>query len=112
VFSDLSLITALANDMGYIHVFAEPLRQHAEKGDMLVAISSSGKSPNILAAVEVAREKGLVIVTLSGMGPDNPLRRAGDLNFHVAAGTYGYVETSHAAILHHWMDMLELPRHG
>lgn len=110
VFSDLSLLTALANDMGYVHVFAEPLRQHAETGDMLVAISSSGRSPNILAAVDVARKKDLFVVTLSGMSIDNPLRVAGDLNFHVSASTYGYVETSHAAILHHWMDMMELPQ--
>ncbi len=109
VFSDLSLITALGNDLGYVHVFAEPLRQHAEAGDMLVAIISSGKSPNILSAVEVARERNMHVVTLSGMSPDNPLRKLGDLNFHVAANTYGYVETSHAAILHHWMDMMELP---
>lgn len=112
VFSDLSLITAMANDLGYVHVFAEPLRQHAEPGDMLVAISSSGRSPNILAAVNVARERKLTVVTLSGMSPDNPLRQAGDLNFHVAAGTYGDIETCHAAILHHWLDMLELPRPG
>ncbi|NCC50012.1 MAG: SIS domain-containing protein [Spartobacteria bacterium] len=107
VFSDLSLITALGNDLGYDKVFSEPLRQHADTVDLLVAISSSGRSPNILEAVRVAREKGLVIVTLSGMHAENPLRQQGDLNIYVAARSYGHVETCHAALLHHWMDTIE-----
>jgi D-sedoheptulose 7-phosphate isomerase len=104
VFTDLSLITAISNDMGYEHVYAEPLRRRGRKGDMLVAISSSGRSPNILAAVEVAREIGLEIVSLSAMSPENPLRKGGDLNIHLCCGSYGEAETGHAAILHHWMD--------
>ena len=107
VFSDLSLITAVANDMGYSHVFAEPLRRRAREGDMLVAISSSGKSPNVLKAVEVAREAGSVVVTLSAMDADNPLRAAGSLNIYVPATTYGFAETAHAAVLHHWMDLVQ-----
>lgn len=107
VFSDLSLVTAIANDLGYDQVFSEPLSRRASEGDMLVAISSSGRSRNILEAVEVAGKRGLTVVTLSAMAPDNPLRRAGDLNFYVAAETYGHAETAHAAILHHWMDMME-----
>ena len=105
VFSDLSLVTAIANDMGYEHVFSEPLSRRAQAGDMLVAISSSGRSPNVLAAVKVAREHRLTVVTLSGMQADNPLRAAGDLNFYVPAKSYGYAETCHSSILHHWMDM-------
>jgi len=108
VFSDLSLITAISNDMGYEQVFAEPLRRRAKKGDMLVAISSSGSSKNILRAVEAAQQRGLEIVTLSGMSLQNPLRSKGVLNAYVSAETYGYAETCHAAILHHWMDMVEI----
>ena len=107
VFSDLSLITAISNDMSYEEVFSEPLSRRAEKGDMLVAISSSGRSPNILAAAKLARRLKLTIVTLSGMSADNPLRAMGTLNFHVPAKTYGYVESCHAVVLHHWMDMVE-----
>ncbi len=106
VFSDLSLVTAIANDMGYEHVFSEPLSRRAKEGDMLVAISSSGRSPNVLAAVDVAQAHRLMVVTLSGMEPDNPLRAAGDLNFYVPARSYGYAETCHSSILHHWMDLL------
>lgn len=108
VFSDLSLITAISNDLGYEHVFAEPLRRRGRRGDMLVAISSSGRSPNILAAVALARRLGMMIVTLSAMSPRNPLRARGDLNAYVAAASYGLAETCHAAILHRWMDMMEV----
>ena len=108
VFSDLSLITAISNDMGYEHVFSEPLRRRARRGDMLVAISSSGASPNILAAVWAARALSLTVVTLSAMQADNPLRSMGDLNAWVAAESYGTAETCHAAVLHHWMDRVAL----
>jgi D-sedoheptulose 7-phosphate isomerase len=108
VFSDLSLITAISNDMGYEHVFAEPLRRRGRKGDMLVAISSSGRSPNILAAVDAADELGITVVTLSAKDAGNPLRRRGHLNLYVAAETYGLAETSHAAALHWWMDLVQM----
>ena len=108
VFTDLSLITAISNDMSYEWVFAEPLRRRANKGDILVAISSSGASKNILCATEIAQKMGLKIITLSAMSPQNPLRSEGFLNAYVSAETYGYAETCHAAILHHWMDMVEI----
>ncbi|MFA5392890.1 MAG: SIS domain-containing protein [Candidatus Ratteibacteria bacterium] len=107
VFSDLSLITAISNDKGYKHVFAEPLRRRGCSGDMLLAISSSGRSPNVLTAVDVANRLGLTVVTLSGMNRLNPLRRKGRLNVYVEAAAYGEVETCHAAVLHHWMDLVQ-----
>ncbi|MCX7412426.1 MAG: SIS domain-containing protein [Planctomycetia bacterium] len=106
VFSDLSLITAISNDMGYEHVFAEPLRRRGQRGDMVVAISSSGQSPNILAAVDVADELGIAVVTLTAKNAANVLRARGDLNLYVAAETYGLAETAHAAALHWWMDLI------
>jgi len=111
VFSDLSLITAISNDMGYEYVFAEPLQRRSKNGDMLVAISSSGTSKNILRAAEVAQKIGLKIITLSAMSSQNPLRSKGFLNAHVPAETYGHAETCHAAILHHWMDIMENDEH-
>lgn len=106
VFSDLSLLTAVANDISYREVFAEPLRRRMEPGDMLVAISSSGQSPNVLRAAEEARRLGGTVVTLSAMKASNPLRRHGDLNFYLTAPTYGLAETGHAAVLHHWVDLM------
>jgi D-sedoheptulose 7-phosphate isomerase len=106
VFTDLALITALANDLCYEEVFAEPLRRRMKPGDMLVAISSSGQSPNILrAAQEAAKLEGFV-VTLSGMKPNNALKSLGNLNFYVKADTYGLAETCHASILHFWVDLM------
>jgi len=106
VFSDLSLLTAIANDLCYEEVFAEPLRRRMQAGDLLVAISSSGGSPNILRAAEVARARGGKIITLSAMKVDNPLRKTGDLNIYIPAETYGMAESGHAAVLHYWMDLV------
>lgn len=106
VFTDLSLITALANDLCYEEVFAEPLRRCLRQGDMLVAISSSGQSANILRAARETSNLGGTVVTLSAMKPDNPLRTMGTYNFYVPADTYGLAETSHAAILHFWVDLM------
>jgi D-sedoheptulose 7-phosphate isomerase len=104
VFSDLSLITALANDMGYENVFVEPLRRRMCAGDMLVAISSSGQSPNVIRATEEAKHLGGFVVTLSAMKQDNRLKSMGMINFYVPAESYGLAETCHAAILHCWID--------
>jgi DNA-binding MurR/RpiR family transcriptional regulator len=104
VFSDLSLITAIANDLDYEEVFAEPLRRRMAEGDMLIAISSSGESPNVLRAVEEATRLGGLVVTLSAMRPTNHLRTRGALNLYVPADNYGLAESCHAAILHHWID--------
>ncbi len=106
VFSDLSLITAIANDISYDEVFAEPLRRRMRHGDMLCAISSSGNSPNVLRAVCEARALGGYVLTLSAMSATNRLRCSGDLNFWLPAETYGLAETGHAAILHYWIDRM------
>lgn len=107
VFTDLSQVTAIGNDVSFEQIYAIPLQRNARPGDMLVAISSSGKSPNILAAVKAAHMCNVHVVTLSGFAENNPLRTYGALNFYVPAHSYGLAETSHAAILHHWMDALE-----
>jgi len=104
VLTDPALITALGNDCGYEEVFVEPLRWRMRAEDMLIAISSSGNSPNILSAVKYATSLRAYVVTLSAMKPDNPLRYYGNLRFYVPALSYGASETSHAAILHHWVD--------
>jgi D-sedoheptulose 7-phosphate isomerase len=106
VFSDLSLITAISNDIGYEHVFSEPLKRRGKSGDILIAISSSGKSPNIIRAAKEAETLQMKCVTLSAMAPDNPLRKIGTLNAYIPGDSYGHAETCHAAILHYWMDLV------
>lgn len=108
VFSDICLVTAISNDIDFAEIYAEPLRRRGKKGDLLIAISSSGKSPNILRGVSVAQALGLTVVTLTGFAADNPLRRMGHLNAYLPAQTYGEAETAHAAVLHSWMDMVEV----
>jgi len=111
-FNDAAQLTCIGNDCGYEQVFAKPLALFAAPGDVLVAISSSGRSPNILAAARTARERGLGIVTLSGFAPDNPLRALGDWNFYVPSGGYGPVETVHAILCHALVDALKERRRG
>ena len=102
--SETSHITAIGNDISYEQVFAYRIGKMCSGKDMLVTISSSGNSPNVLAAQKTAREKGMFIVTISGKEPDNRSRQGGDLNFYVPLGTYGLVESAHAVLLHCWLD--------
>lgn len=98
-FNDAPTLTCLGNDFGYEHVFEKQIEWFARKGDMLVAVSSSGRSPNILKAVEAAQKVRTEIITLSGFDPRNPLRAAGDLNFYLPSHQYGFVEAGHLALL-------------
>ena len=104
VFTDLSLITAIANDISYDEVFAYPLRTKMVKGDMLIAISTSGNSPNVLRGAETVRDLEGIVITLSAMKAENALRKLGNINFYVPADTYGLAETAHAAVMHFWID--------
>jgi D-sedoheptulose 7-phosphate isomerase len=103
-FNDSALLTATANDLSFDQVFALPLSRFGGAGDMLISISSSGRSPNIVRALECARALGLCIVTLSGMDADNPSRRFGDLNLYVSSARYGWIECAHQVVLHYWLD--------
>lgn len=105
-FNDPAQLTCLGNDYGYAHVFARPVAMFADRGDVLVAISSSGRSENILRSVGAARERGCHVVTMSGFTPDNPLRALGDVNFWVPAKSYGHVEVTHLALLHGMLDAI------
>ena len=103
-FNDGAALTCLGNDLGFENVFAEQLKLHARPGDLVFTISSSGSSPNILAAVQQAQEADCQVVTLSGFSPDNPLRKKGLLNWYVNSPEYGFVELSHLVICHLILD--------
>jgi D-sedoheptulose 7-phosphate isomerase len=102
--NDASMLTCLANDYGYDQVFAKQIEFHGRPGDLLVAISSSGRSANILAAVAAARKLGCSVLTMSGFASDNPLRRTGDMNLYLDSTAYGYVEIGHLALCHAIVD--------
>ena len=106
-FNDASALTCLGNDLGYQNVFAKQLDFHARPGDVLIAISSSGRSQNILEAVKMARSRGCKVVTYSGFTEENDLRQVGDVNFYVHANKneYGFVEVAHLALCHAVLDI-------
>lgn len=111
-FNDSSLLTCLSNDLGYDSVFKKPIEMLADRGDLLIAISSSGKSVNIIKAVNSARKRGLKIITLSGFAVDNPLRESGDMNFYVPLAKYGPVEILHQLLCHYMLDVFIEEKNG
>lgn len=109
-FNDAPLLTCISNDFGYPYVFEKPIQMFADRADVLIAISSSGRSENILKGVDVARGRGLQILTMSGFRPENPLRKLGDLNFYVPNESYGYVEIVHLSLCHCICDIIAQSR--
>ncbi|CAB4176174.1 GmhA Phosphoheptose isomerase [uncultured Caudovirales phage] len=103
--NDSSALTCIGNDIGFDQVFAEQLKWHGGPADVLIAISSSGNSRDILEAVYAARNIGMCVITLSGFGNDNRLRKLGDYNAYLESDNYGFVETGHAQILHAILDI-------
>lgn len=110
VFSEIPLLTALSNDHGYGCVFERPIELWANTGDLLLAISSSGQSENILRAVQASVARGCQVITLSGSSADNPLRRMGHLNLYLPSQVYGYVELAHSALAHFLTDCATMSR--
>ena len=107
--SETAHLTAIANDLSYEDVFSYRIERVLSERDILVTVSSSGNSPNIVKALETARKKGVFCITLSGMKEDNKSRQLGNLNFYVPLQFYGLVECAHATILHAALDnFLEL----
>ena len=103
-----SLLTCMANDFGYENAFARMLAQMVKPDDVVIAISSSGKSMNIRNAARQAAQNGGMVVTLSGFAQDNPLRSMGEVNFWLDSCSYGFVEIGHQFILHNISDRLGL----
>ena len=98
-FNEANLLTCFANDYGYEHWVSEALKAYADPQDLVILISSSGKSPNIVNGAKEARSQGLGIVTLSGFSHDNPLRSLGDVNLWCDSVSYNIVEMTH----HVWL---------
>lgn len=96
---NVSLMTAWANDESYECIFAEQLRGLARKGDLLIVITASGNSPNILAALDAAQELGVETVGLLGFGGGIAKDRVGE-HIIVDSDDYGIVEAIHGTITH------------
>ena len=107
----VELITAIANDIEYAEVFVHQLRNAARPGDVLITISSSGNSENIVRALAWARANGLVTIALSGFSGGRSTQTA-DINLHIAAENYGIVEDAHQSLMHimaQYVRMSEIP---
>ncbi|MDO8527414.1 MAG: SIS domain-containing protein [Deltaproteobacteria bacterium] len=94
-FNEADLITCFANDFGYEKCFQKALEFYADAGDVVVLVSSSGKSANILRAGEYAKEAGLTLVTLTGFGADSPLAALGNINLSLNSRAYNVIEMVH-----------------
>lgn len=103
---DNAVTTCMGNDYGYEYIFSRPMEFLAGDGDLLVAISSSGNSSNIINAIDVAKEKGAFVMTFTGFKPDNRIKNTGDINVYVPCEKYGIVESIHNLILQQVVDMI------
>ena len=100
-------LTAYANDVGYDAVFVEQLKNFAREGDVLIALSGSGNSPNVIRAVEYANSIGCLTIGLSGRN-GGKLKPLVQLNVHIPEDHMGRIEDAHMAVCHmicyHFMD--------
>ena len=94
-FNDSSIITCFSNDYGYENWVDKALEYYAEDGDLVILISSSGQSENMINGAKRAKLMGLNVITLSGFLPNNPLRKLGDVNLWVDSKAYNIVEMTH-----------------
>lgn len=97
--ASIELITAIANDLAYEDVFVYQLQSQSGPGDVLVAVSSSGRSPNIVRALTWARDHGLRTIALTGFD-GGQARAVAEVTIHVESANYGIVEDLHQAIMH------------
>ena len=105
-FNDANLITALGNDCGYENWIARAVEIYADPRDILVLISSSGRSPNVVNAARAAAARGLYVAAFTGFDADNPLGAAADINFWVDSRAYNIVECTHMILLAGIVDLL------
>jgi D-sedoheptulose 7-phosphate isomerase len=105
-FNDANLITALGNDCGYENWIAKAVEIYADPEDVLILISSSGRSPNVVKAAHEAKARGLYVAAFTGFASGNPLGDAADINFWVDSRSYNIVECTHMILLAGVVDLL------
>lgn len=105
--SDPGYISCVGNDYGYDHIFSRYLEAHARAGDVLLAISTSGRSKNVMLAVETAKKLGVKVVGLMGRA-DTPLGQAADIRLTAPAGAFAdRVQELHIKIIHILIELVE-----
>ena len=103
---DNAVTTCMGNDYGYEYVFSRPLEFLGQERDLLVAVSSSGNSQNIVNAITMANVKNMETVTFTGFKEDNKSRQLGKINVYVPSEKYGSVESIHNLMLQQVVDMI------
>jgi phosphoheptose isomerase len=96
--ANTSMLTAIANDFGYEEIFSKQIEMYAQKGDLFIAISSSGNSPNIVNAIKTAKKMGLTTAAFTGF-EGGKTRELADIKIHVDFKNYGVVEDCHHIIM-------------
>jgi len=107
--TDTSTLTSIANDYAYAEVFAKQVRALGAKGDVLLAISTSGNSENVNRAVTAAHERGMRVLALSGRdgGAMGRLLSAGDVEVRVPAQSTARIQETHLLAIHCLCDLLD-----
>jgi D-sedoheptulose 7-phosphate isomerase len=106
-FNEASLITCFANDYGFEHWAEKAVDFYGDEGDLLIVISSSGQSQNMINAVKAARNGNFhTVITMSGFLEDNPLKELGDINLWVNNKSYNFVENIHQIWLLAIVDLI------
>ena len=108
---DSAVTTCMGNDYGYESIFSRPMQFLVREDDLVIAISSSGNSANIVNAIQVAKEKKAEVITLTGFEATNKAKQMGDINVYVPCCKYGMVESIHNLILQQIVDLI-LERDG
>lgn len=101
---DNAVTTCMGNDYGYENIFSKPMSFLLREGDLVVAISSSGNSSNIINAIQTAKEVKAEVITLTGFEETNKAKQLGDINIYVPCKQYGIVESIHNLILQQIVD--------
>ena len=97
--SNIEIISAISNDISYEEIFSFQIAKYGEKNDLLIAISSSGKSKNIINAIKEAKKKSMTVVSLTGFNGGNALKLS-DFNININSNNYGVIEDMHSFIMH------------
>lgn len=104
--TDTSILTALGNDYGFERVFSRQIEAHGRPGDVALGITTSGRSPNVLRAIETANENGLVTIALTGRGGD--AGRIAKVHVAVADDRTARIQEVHITLLHVLCELVEL----
>ena len=94
-FNEADLLTCFSNDFGYEKVFSKSIEFYADKGDVVIIVSASGKSKNLLEAAKICKQKKIFICTLTGFSKSNPLKKMGNINLWVNSKAYNIIENIH-----------------